>query len=142
MQFYLRTKKRMNSITQQLVGSHLAQQTGEAATQQRQPERVLNRGSAGDSPGDSPAPVGDSPAPVGDSPTGTAPSHVAKRPFSLPRTLVSVPAGGSPDGTGGSPVLPETIFQTSSQTKLRRLSSSAEWIEKIQTHSCNGSYRT
>src|SRR5712671_908902 len=48
----------------------------------------------------------DSPAPVGDPPTGTAPSHVVKRPFSLPRIVVSVPSGGSPDGTGGSPVLP------------------------------------
>ena len=103
MQFYLRTKKRMNSITHQLVGSHLAQQTGEAATQQRQPERVLNRGSTGDSPGDSPAPVGDSP-------TGTAPSHVANRPFSLSRTAVSVPSGGSPDDTGESPVLPINYF--------------------------------
>ena len=109
MQLDLRTKKQMKSIARQVVGSHLAHQTTEAATQQRQPERVLNGGSAGDSP-----------APVGDSPTGTAPSHVAKRRFSLPRTLVSVPAGGSPDGTGGTPVLPETIFQTRSQEGVIR----------------------
>src|SRR5437667_12695601 len=50
--------------------------------------------------------IGDSPVPVGDPPTGTALSYVAKRTFSLPRTVVSVPSGGSPDGTGGSPVLP------------------------------------
>src|SRR5438093_7465903 len=106
MQLDLRTKKQMKSIARQLVGSHLAHQTAEAATQHRQSERVLNMVSAGDSP-----------APVGDSPTGTAPSHVANRPFSLPRTVVSVPSGGSPDGTGGSPVLPETIFQTRSQAK-------------------------
>src|SRR5437667_6859637 len=54
--------------------------------------------------------AGDSPAPVGDPPTGTALSHVAKRPFSLPRIVVSVPSGGSPDGTGGSPVLPGNHF--------------------------------
>jgi len=74
-------------------------------------------------------------APSGDSPTGTAPSHVANRPFSLPRTVVSVPSGGSPDGTG---VLPETIFQTRSQAKCRGLSSVAEWIEQIQTLWGNG----
>src|SRR5216117_2064189 len=89
--------------------------------------RVLKMGGAGDSP-----------APVGDPPTGTALSHVAKRPFSLPRTVVSVPSGGSPDGTGGSPVLPETIFQTRSQAKCRGLSSVAEWIEQIQTLWANG----
>src|SRR5437667_1772764 len=54
--------------------------------------------------------AGDSPAPVGDPPTGTALSHVAKRPFSLPRIVVSVASGGSPDGTGGSPVLPGNHF--------------------------------
>ena len=120
-------KKRMKPIARQLVGSRVAHQTAEAATQQRQSERVLNMGSAGDSP-----------APVGDSPTGTAPSHVANRPFSLPRTVVSVPSGGSPDGTGGSPVLPETIFQTRSQAKCRGLSSVAEWIGQIQTLWANG----
>src|SRR6266487_368186 len=40
--------------------------------------------------------AGDSPAPVGDPPTGIALGHVAKRPFSLARTVVSVPSGGSP----------------------------------------------
>ena len=115
-----RTKKQMKSIARQLVGSHLAHQTAEAATQQRQSERVSNMGSAGDSP-----------APVGDSPTGTAPSHVANRPFALPRTVVSVPSGGSP-------VLPETIFQSRSQAKWRGLSSVAEWIEQIQTLWANG----
>src|SRR6266446_9356710 len=54
--------------------------------------------------------AGDSPAPVGDPPTGTAQIHVANRPFSLPRTVVSVPSGGSPDDTGGSPVLPGNQF--------------------------------
>jgi len=47
--------------------------------------------------------AGDSPAPVGDPPTGTALSHVAKRPFSVPRTVASVPSGGSP-------VLPGNYF--------------------------------
>ena len=76
-------KKRMKPIARQLVGSRVAHQTAEAATQQRQSGRVLNMGSAGDSP-----------APVGDSPTGTAPSHVGNRPFSLPRKLFPFrPAG-------------------------------------------------
>src|SRR5216117_859159 len=64
--------------------------------------RVLKMGGAGDSP-----------APVGDPPTGTALSHVARRPFSLPRSVVSVPSGGSPDGTGRSPVLPGNYFANS-----------------------------
>src|SRR6266511_6321019 len=115
-------KKRMKPIARQLVGSRVAHQTAEAATQQRQSKRVLNMGSAGDSP-----------APVGDSPAGTAPSHLANRPFALPRTVVSVPSGGSP-------VLPETIFQSRSQAKCRALSSVvvAEWIEQIQTLWANG----
>src|SRR5439155_22610315 len=54
--------------------------------------------------------AGDSPAPVGDPPTGTAMSHVPKRPFSRPRIVVSIPSGASPDGTGGSPVLPGNHF--------------------------------
>src|SRR5205814_1631321 len=37
MQLDLRTEKQMKSIARQLVGSHLAHQTAEAATQQRQP---------------------------------------------------------------------------------------------------------
>src|SRR5213596_2738444 len=36
VQLDLRTKKRMQTITRQLVGSHLAHQTAEAPTQQRQ----------------------------------------------------------------------------------------------------------
>jgi len=36
MQLDLRTKKQMKSIARQVVGSHLAHQTDEAATQQRQ----------------------------------------------------------------------------------------------------------
>jgi len=62
-------------------------------------ERALKMGGAGDSP-----------TPVGDPPTGTALSHVAKRPLSLARAVVSVPSGGSPDGTGASPVLPGNFF--------------------------------
>src|SRR5438093_4376779 len=68
-------------------------------------DRVLKMGGAGDSP-----------APVGDPPTGTALSHAAKRPILLPRTIASVPSGGSPDGTGESPVLPRNDFQTRSQS--------------------------
>ena len=62
-------------------------------------ERVLKTGSAGDSP-----------APVGDPPTGTTLSHNAKKLFSSPRTIVSVPSGGLPDGTGRLPVLPGNQF--------------------------------
>src|SRR5437773_6928822 len=54
--------------------------------------------------------AGDPPAPVGDPPTGTAASIVAKRPCSSPRTIAPVPSGESPDGTGGSPVLPANHF--------------------------------
>src|SRR5438034_6038133 len=50
--------------------------------------------------------AGDSPAPVDDSPTGTAETYLVKRPASLARTVAPVPSGESPDGTGGSPVLP------------------------------------
>ena len=54
--------------------------------------------------------AGDSPAPVGDPPTGTPDRHLVKRPCPLARTAVPVPSGESPDGTGGSPVLPENEF--------------------------------
>ena len=62
-------------------------------------ERVLKTGSAGGPP-----------APVGDSPTGTAERNLTKRLFLLARTVSPVPSGGSPDGTGGSPVLPGNNF--------------------------------
>src|SRR2546426_2453473 len=54
--------------------------------------------------------AGDSPAPVGDPPTGTAEAYLVKRPASLARTATPVPSSGSPDGTGGSPVLPGEDF--------------------------------
>src|SRR5881628_3634845 len=54
--------------------------------------------------------AGDPPAPVGDPPTGTAASYVAKRPCPLARNVAPVPSGKSPDGTGGSPVLPANHF--------------------------------
>ena len=50
--------------------------------------------------------AGDPPALFGDPPTGTAADNVAKRPCPLARTAAPVPSGESPDGTGGSPVLP------------------------------------
>src|SRR5207249_5072860 len=59
--------------------------------------------------------AGGSPAPVGDPPTGTAESNLGKRPSPLARTVTPIPSGESPDGTGGSPVLPKTIFQTRSK---------------------------
>ena len=46
----------------------------------------------------------------GDPPTGTAASNVAKRPCPLALTVAPVPSGESPDGTGGSPVLPANHF--------------------------------
>src|SRR5436309_1756693 len=54
--------------------------------------------------------AGDPPAPVGDPPTGTAASNVAKRRCPLAQTFTLVPSGQSPDGTGGSPVLPTSHF--------------------------------
>src|SRR2546427_2812775 len=54
--------------------------------------------------------AGDPPAPVGDPPTGTAASNVAKSPRPLARAVASIPSGESPDGTGGSPVLPAKHF--------------------------------
>ena len=53
--------------------------------------------------------AGDSPASIGDPPIGTVARNDTKRPASLVRSVVSVPSGESPDGTGGSPVLPTTI---------------------------------
>ncbi len=52
----------------------------------------------------------DPPAPVGDPPTGIAASNFAKRRSALARTVAPVPSGESPDGTGGSPVLPANHF--------------------------------
>ena len=54
--------------------------------------------------------AGDSPAPVGDPLTGMAKRHLAKRALPLVRPVVSRPSGGSPDGTGGSPVPPKNDF--------------------------------
>ncbi len=58
--------------------------------------------------------AGDSPAPVGAPPSGTAESSLGKSPSPSARTFGPIPSGESPDGTGGSPVLPNTIFQTRS----------------------------
>ena len=54
--------------------------------------------------------AGDPPAPVGDPPTGTSASNVAKKPWSLARTVAPIPSGESPDGTGQWPVQPKTEF--------------------------------
>ena len=54
--------------------------------------------------------AGDPPAPVGDPPTGTGASNVAKSAYPLARIVALVPSGESPDGTGGSPVLPANHF--------------------------------
>src|SRR5213593_868108 len=62
--------------------------------------------------------AGDPPAPVGDPPTGTAASNIAMRRSPLARTVAPVPSGESPDGTGGSPVLPANHI---SNTLLARL---------------------
>src|SRR5439155_6491856 len=40
-----------------------------------------------------------------------------KRPSSLARNVAPIPSGESPDGTGGSPVLPRTVFQTRSEER-------------------------
>ncbi len=50
--------------------------------------------------------AGDSPAPLGDPLTGTAEAYLLKTRASLACIVTPVPSGGSPDGTGGSPVLP------------------------------------
>lgn len=50
--------------------------------------------------------AGDPPAPVGDPPTGMSAGQSTKKPSPSARQVGAVPSGGSPDGTGGSPVLP------------------------------------
>src|SRR6266540_3511410 len=62
--------------------------------------------------------AGDPPAPVGDPPTGTAARNVAKRPCPLARTVAPARSGESPDGTGGSPVLPANHFPNTLQVDL------------------------
>ena len=64
--------------------------------------------------------AGDSPAPVGDPPTGTAERDIAKRPCPFAQTAALVPSGESPDGTGGSPVLPRLGQPATSRSQLRR----------------------
>ena len=51
--------------------------------------------------------LGDSPAPVGDAPTGMRAVPAVKSASGLALGALAVPSGGSPDGTGGSPVLPK-----------------------------------
>src|SRR5881628_3818335 len=64
--------------------------------------------------------AGDSPATVGDSPTGTAVRHVGKRPYPWARIVAPVPSGESPDGTGGSPVLPKNDFTNALSDAIRK----------------------
>src|SRR6266545_4123264 len=70
------------------------------------------RGGSGSEPVLQMVGAGDSPASVGDSPSGTAESTLAKRPCRVDRTATYISSGESPDETGGSPVLPKTVFQT------------------------------
>ena len=63
--------------------------------------------------------AGDPPAPVGDPPTGTGASNVAKRPCPLARIVAPVSSGESPDGTGGSPVLPVNHFSNTPSAVAR-----------------------
>ena len=78
--------------------------------------------------------AGDSPARVGDPPTGMAKRQREKRVLPLIRPAVFVPSGGSPDGTGESPVLPENDF---SDTLRRRINVSASAVH-FQAYSLNG----
>jgi len=50
--------------------------------------------------------AGDSPAPLGDSPSETGAAALDQRRAKLSSTPIAIPSGGSPDGTGESPVLP------------------------------------
>src|SRR6266542_1896724 len=50
--------------------------------------------------------AGDSPAPVGDPPTGSPERQLSEGPSLLAGNDAPGPSGESPDGTGGSPVLP------------------------------------
>ena len=54
--------------------------------------------------------TGDPPVPFGDPPNEIAKGTITKRPAPLVRNVIPVPVGGSPTGTGESPVLPEAIF--------------------------------
>ena len=55
--------------------------------------------------------AGDSPAPPGDPPGGTEGRARSKKRVAQKMTASPVPSGGSPDGTGGSPVLPGIYFR-------------------------------
>src|SRR6266496_1628163 len=50
--------------------------------------------------------AGDPPAPPGDPPGGMAAMCDCEKTVPFRSMLLSIPSGGSPDGTGGSPVLP------------------------------------
>src|SRR5438552_9909410 len=70
----------------------------------------------------------DPPAPVGDPTTGTAAGNVVKRPCPLARTVAPVPSGESPDGTGGSPVLPANHFSNTLLGDFLQLASAQDAI--------------
>ena len=53
---------------------------------------------------------GDSPVSVGDPPTATGEVIDTKPASGLATDALAIPSGGSPDGTGGSPVLPAGDF--------------------------------
>jgi hypothetical protein len=52
----------------------------------------------------------DPPAPVGDPPAGMSEAGTGKWTSEWVPDALSIPSGGSPDGTGESPVLPKTEF--------------------------------
>ena len=72
--------------------------------------------------------MGDPPAAVGDPPTAIAASNVAKRLRLLPRNVAPVPSGESPDGTGGSPVLPANHFSNTLLGDFLQLASAQDAI--------------
>src|SRR5580704_14387105 len=55
---------------------------------------------------------------AGDAPTGTRTRDVGKRPLRLQTEVVSIPSGGSPDGTDGSPVLPRDELSDTLTTNM------------------------
>ena len=78
-----------------------------------EPAAPVPSGGSPDDTGQWPTPgkggTGNLPVPLGHWPDGTEKSLAQKKPFEEVRARLSVPSGGSPLGTGESPVLPVVL---------------------------------
>ncbi|MBI3192154.1 MAG: hypothetical protein HYZ36_05755 [Pedosphaera parvula] len=72
--------------------------------------------------------AGDPPASLGDSPSGTAVAPACNKNLSASAVPLSVPSGGSPDGTGRSPVLPRSTSSAAGASPFWSFLHFSNWL--------------